>query len=105
MHRFVAVLWDPAAPATASRAKSWISALSREGGAWGTLLQRDGLHVFAPKGSHAFTTLGDRANPSGVIVGRLFERGYEKQGRLDALTQDAKKRIERTQGGALIESY
>lgn len=105
MHRFVAVLWNPAAPEANARATSWINRLSRECSAWQTVFRRDGAQVFIPKGVEAFTAFDSHPDSRGVVIGRLFERGYEGRGRIDVLPADVCRRIERTLGDELVTAY
>lgn len=105
MHRFVAVAWDPASPPAREAAQAWLTKLRQDAGPWRVVLRRDGIEVFLPKDSGAFTTLNDLLNPSGVVIGRLFERGYEKQGRLGALSKSASRLVERTLGDDLVKNY
>ncbi len=104
MHRFVAMTWNPASPDAARRVAIWSEALRRATGDWACALDVEGARVLVPAGQ-VLTTVSNGVDVSGVIIGRLFERGHERQGRVSSLAGQAALGIARSNGADLIRAY
>jgi asparagine synthase (glutamine-hydrolysing) len=104
MHRFVAMTWNPASPDAARRVDIWSDALRRAPGDWTCALDTEGARVLIPAGQ-VLTTVSNGVDVSGIIIGRLFERWYERQGRVSSLAGQAASGIARSNGANLIRAY
>ena len=105
MHRFIAMHWDVSAEAPSRQVEAWRAALEQSSLGWAAVLDTPGLLVLAhgQRGEPPVTTT--MADAQGVIVGPLFARGRETEGRRQFLCGASTRRILATAGDDLLKDY
>lgn len=105
MDRFVAMLWDTQILPRTQQVEAWTAELQRASDRWRVALDAPGLRVlsFVHRGDAPVVTRMTEAK--GVVIGVLFQRGAEKQGRVKVLDAQAAARVVATSGDHLISDY
>ena len=102
MNRFVAMLWDVRFEGRTQQVCAWTEALQKASAAWHVVVDAAGFRVLVLGQRTGQPIITNMDGTDGVIIGPLFERGFEKLGRLTRLDSKRASEIVASGGGALI---
>jgi asparagine synthase (glutamine-hydrolysing) len=105
MDRFVAFLWDPEALARQRQVELWSAVLQRASRLWTIALDRPGVKVLSLNQREGAPVVTSWTNSEGVVLGPLFERGGERNGRVRRLDARAALRVAASGGASLVQEY
>jgi asparagine synthase (glutamine-hydrolysing) len=105
MDRFVAFLWDSEALPRQVQVERWSAALQRASRFWTIVLDQPGVKVLSLNQRSGAPVVTPWANGAGVVLGPLFERGGERNGRVRRLDAGAAARIGASGGASLVHEY
>jgi asparagine synthase (glutamine-hydrolysing) len=105
MDRFVAMIWDEADESRKAQVNLWSETLQRKSARWTIVLDAPGLRVLSliHRGDAPVVTVWQ--GQDGVIVGPIFARGREKNGRVRVFDEREAERVVSTRGDSLIKDY
>lgn len=104
MDRYIAMLWEPAVLSRRWQAERWCAALMQRSPHWTTVLDAPGVKVVSLAQRTKTPRIAAMPDASGVVIGPLFRRGEEKQGRIAALDPSEAERVVATQGEHLTKA-
>ena len=105
MDRFVAFLWDPEALTRQWQVERWSAALQCASRFWTIVLDRPGVKVLSLNQRAGAPVVTSWANGDGVVLGPLFERGSERNGRVRRLDAGVAARVAASGGASLVHGY
>jgi asparagine synthase (glutamine-hydrolysing) len=105
MDRFIAFLWEPDAAGCQQQVERWISVLHASSRLWSVVFDRPGAKVLSLNQRRSGPIAAPWADGAGVILGPLFKRGAEREGRVDRIDEKEAARIVATGGARLVENY
>ena len=105
MDRFVAFLWDSEALARQRQVELWSAVLQRSSRLWTIALDRPGVKVLSLNQRSGGSVVTSWADNAGVVLGPLFERGGERNGRVRRLDPRAAERVAESGGASLVHDY
>ncbi len=85
MHRFLALLWDGHERRAARQADAWSRALECGPRRWDRYLDAPGLRVLGPAKASGPRHFPVKDGDEGLVIGAMFERGRETDGRITRL--------------------
>jgi asparagine synthase (glutamine-hydrolysing) len=105
MDRFIAFVWDADALSRQQQVERWTAVLQNSSGSWGVVLDLPGVKVlsFNQRRDGPIVTSWD--NGAGVVLGPLFARHQERNGRIRRLDAGAAARVIASGGASLASEY
>ncbi|HYD86045.1 MAG TPA: asparagine synthase-related protein [Vitreimonas sp.] len=105
MDRFVAMIWNPEDQSRHLQVAAWSQALQYQSPRWNRVLDLPGLRVFSFEHRDNGPVVTRWSNGEGVVLGVLFRRGRETEGRVRTLEHADSERVSATNGDLLAKAY